>query len=158
MDKKFSDDTRLLYVTTGYLLELLISNPKALEQKFTHLILDEVHDRDIDNDILLLFIRILLIHKSKIKLILMSATLDPQALVEYFLPYAINGVVPVIKCPHRTFTVKKLYLDQIEPRLEHYEGIEFDLAEPNIDERQCIILVKLLDYIDRREVKKKFKH
>jgi ATP-dependent RNA helicase DHX57 len=158
MDKKFSDDTRLLYVTTGYLLELLISNPKALEQKFTHLILDEVHDRDIDNDILLLFIRILLIHKSKIKLILMSATLDPQALVEYFLPYAINGVVPVINCPHRTFRVKKLYLEQIEARLEHYEGIEFDLAEPTVDERQCIILVKLLDYIDRREVKKKFQH
>ena len=47
-----SKDTRLLYVTTGVLIKMLISQ-KNMSQ-WTHIIIDEVHERDKDMDFLLL--------------------------------------------------------------------------------------------------------
>lgn len=48
---KYNNETRLLFVTTGVLLQKLI-HAKEMKQ-YTHIILDEVHDRDIDMDFLL---------------------------------------------------------------------------------------------------------
>lgn len=42
MDKQASDDTRILYVTTGVLLRKLVGKKNMLE--YTHVILDEVSD------------------------------------------------------------------------------------------------------------------
>ena len=70
-----SEDTRLLYCTTGVLLQQLIKN-KTLSP-YTHIILDEVHEREQDMDFLLIIIRRLLVTNSKhVKIILMSATID----------------------------------------------------------------------------------
>lgn len=44
--------TSLLYVTTGYLLELLAHGGDSFFQRITHLILDEVHERSIQADML----------------------------------------------------------------------------------------------------------
>lgn len=70
-----SEDTRLLYCTTGVLLQQLIKN-KTLAP-YTHIILDEVHERDQDMDFLMIIVRQLLVTNSKhVKIILMSATID----------------------------------------------------------------------------------
>lgn len=45
----------LTYMTTGVLLQKLISS-KSLQQ-FTHIIIDEVHERNEDLDFLLLIVR-----------------------------------------------------------------------------------------------------
>ena len=58
MDRVASDDTRLLYCTTGILLNRLIANKHMRE--FTHVILDEVHERDQHSDFCLLIVRKLL--------------------------------------------------------------------------------------------------
>ena len=58
MDKVVSEDTRLTFVTTGVLLQKLIKM-KNMNQ-FTHIILDEVHERDQDTDFCLLVVRKLL--------------------------------------------------------------------------------------------------
>ena len=55
MDRTASDDTRLLYCTTGILLQKLINNKDMRE--YTHVILDEVHERDQDSDFALLVVR-----------------------------------------------------------------------------------------------------
>lgn len=70
-----SEDTRLTYCTTGVLLEKLIAM-KSLDT-FTHIILDEVHERDKDMDFLFILIRMLMGQGSaKTKIILMSATIN----------------------------------------------------------------------------------
>eukprot|EP00392_Amoebophrya_sp_AT5.2_P014332 g14481.t1 len=46
-----SADTKLLFVTTGYLLQLLINDPLRI-RSFSHVILDEVHERAVDSDLL----------------------------------------------------------------------------------------------------------
>ena len=50
-----SKDTRLVYVTTGILIKMLISQ-KNMSQ-WTHIVIDEVHERDKDMDFLLLLTR-----------------------------------------------------------------------------------------------------
>lgn len=77
MDRRFvSDDTRLLYCTTGVLLERLVQTKSLAD--FTHIILDEVHERDKDMDFLFIIIRMLIAKSgtSNIRIVLMSATID----------------------------------------------------------------------------------
>lgn len=52
--------------------------------KCTHLILDEIHERDINTDILLLAVRRLLGVNRGMKVVIMSATLDADKFHEYF--------------------------------------------------------------------------
>lgn len=78
LDSKFvSADTRITYCTTGLLLEKLCA-AKSLSH-YTHIVLDEVHERDKHMDFLLVVIRILLCTVSpNVKIIVMSATLDAK--------------------------------------------------------------------------------
>lgn len=72
-----SEDTRILFCTTGVLLEKLVRQ-KSLSG-LTHLILDEVHERDKDMDFLFIIIRMLMASQpTNIKIILMSATINPE--------------------------------------------------------------------------------
>ena len=58
MDSKVSEDTRILYCTTGVLREKLIG--KKNMHQYTHVILDEVHERDQETDFALLVVKKLL--------------------------------------------------------------------------------------------------
>ena len=76
-------DTRLLYVTTGILKRMLISKKNLND--WTHVILDEVHEREEDMDVVMLICKKLLLTNSRgTKLILMSATLDQSKFQSYF--------------------------------------------------------------------------
>lgn len=139
-------------MTTGFLQEHMISNKLEIETAFTHIVLDEIHDRDIETDFVLLMMRILLLRKSKIKLVLMSATLDPKLLTDYLEKFAINGFIPIIECRMRIHWVKQNFLDDLEVRLNFRTSVEFDINSPEISDQQLEILVKLLDFIDKKEV------
>lgn len=70
-----SEDTKILYCTTGVLLEKLVQAKNF--QSYTHIILDEIHERDKDMDFLFIIIKILMSRNPKnIKIILMSATIE----------------------------------------------------------------------------------
>lgn len=72
-------ETRILYCTTGVLLDKLISSRNV--PPYTHIILDEVHDRHKNMDFLLILIKKMLFTTmswSKVKVILMSATIDAK--------------------------------------------------------------------------------
>lgn len=84
LDNTSSSDTRILYVTTGILLQKLVST-KTLDE-YTHIILDEIHERDQEMDFLMLVVKKLLFTKSpNVRIVLMSATFNMQAFVQYFL-------------------------------------------------------------------------
>ena len=80
----------------------------------THIVVDEVHERDVDTDLLLVVLRRLLEDRKArnvpLKIILMSATIDPTLFEEYFANESGNKA-PVIDIPGRTFPVKKWYLE-----------------------------------------------
>ena len=52
-------DTRIHYVTTGYLVRALAHQPQSFKH-CTHLIIDEVHERSVDGDLVCLLNRNLL--------------------------------------------------------------------------------------------------
>ena len=58
-----SADTRLLYVTTGVLKRMIIGSKNLHE--WTHIILDEVHERDLDMDLLLILCKKFLFTNSR---------------------------------------------------------------------------------------------
>lgn len=78
MLRNVQQDTCITYCTNGVLMQKLVRD-KSLNN-FTHIILDEVHERNDDLDFLLIVIRRLLITNSKhVKIILMSATIDADS-------------------------------------------------------------------------------
>ena len=113
-----SKDTRLLYVTTGVLIKMLI--PQKNMSQFTHVIIDEVHERDKDMDFLLILTRKFITSNSQgVKIILMSATLNADKLLQYYSwPIYTNGPLEQQGCkfdiPGTTnHDVALFYLDEV---------------------------------------------
>ncbi|KAL2904762.1 DExH-box ATP-dependent RNA helicase DExH3 [Bienertia sinuspersici] len=84
-------DTRLLFCTTGILLRRLLVDRTL--KGITHVIVDEIHERGMNEDFLLIVLKELLPRRPELKLILMSATLDASLFSSYF------GGVPVVNIP-----------------------------------------------------------
>ncbi|KAG6911959.1 hypothetical protein DXG01_000207 [Tephrocybe rancida] len=86
----------------------------------THIIVDEVHERDVDTDLLLVVLKRLLADRKArnkpLRIILMSATIDPTLFQNYFLD-AKNQPAKVIEVPGRSFPVTKYFLDDFVPKL-----------------------------------------
>jgi HrpA-like RNA helicase len=117
-------DGCITFCTTGIFLKRMQSalgataDPESVEQmdKVTHIVVDEVHERDIDTDLSLVVLKRLLADRKKknkpLKVILMSATIDPTLFKTYF-PDARGRSAPVADVPGRTFPVTKFFLDDI---------------------------------------------
>ncbi|KAG8985528.1 hypothetical protein FRB90_004651, partial [Tulasnella sp. 427] len=106
-DSKVTAKTKLLFVTTGVALRRLATDEDQSLNDVTHIIVDEVHERSVDSDFLLLELRELLHRNRTIKIILMSATINQKTFVDYF------GGAPVIEIPGFTHPVRDLYLEDL---------------------------------------------
>ena len=119
----------LLYCTTGLLLRQLRSRHDLLE-KYSHLIIDEVHERSVYTDCILTLLRDLItVRKAQgrpyPKLILMSATVDSELFINYFKEQR-NGVVlntMPLQVHGRQFPVETHYLTDFLPKLKESAGI-----------------------------------
>lgn len=109
LDSRRSDDTVLTYCTTGVLLRMLTSDPVA--SGITHIVMDEIHEREINTDYLLIALRECLKMRPDLKVILMSATIEGN--MQLFSNYFENHSMDVIRIESRAFDVKVFYLDQI---------------------------------------------
>ena len=90
--------TKITFMTTGIFLMLLVNNPDSLKE-YTHLIMDEVHERDLDIDFSLVVLKHLLAKPQRdgfnFKLILMSATFNTELFADYFAKSSIREVEAV---------------------------------------------------------------
>ncbi|GBG62911.1 hypothetical protein CBR_g34283 [Chara braunii] len=117
LDAARSASTRLLFCTTGILLRRFASDPDLAE--VTHVIVDEVHERTIQGDFLLVILKDLLEKRKKspnlpkLRLLLMSATVDPSLFSQYF------GGCPIISASGRTFGVETHFLEDVYETLEY---------------------------------------
>eukprot|EP00057_Strongylocentrotus_purpuratus_P033896 XP_793172.4 PREDICTED: ATP-dependent RNA helicase DHX29 [Strongylocentrotus purpuratus] len=111
LESKQTSTTRLLYCTTGVLLRKLQLDPSLKD--ISHIIIDEVHERSVQSDFLMIIVRKLVQQRSDLKLILMSATLDSQKLSAYFYH------CPVINIPGRTFPVQVYHLEDVVEETEY---------------------------------------
>ena len=118
------------YCTTGILLEQLKHDPDGILDIASHLVVDEVHERDIDIDFLMIIIKKALsarqaAGKAIPKVVLMSATLDTELFAKYFSTATDSGKrqpCPSVSVPGRTFPVKDQYLGSIMHDLQRDYG------------------------------------
>ena len=108
MKAKRGPATRLLYVTDQVLLNECLKD--QLFAKFSCIIIDEAHERSINTDLLLGFIKRALFERDDLKVIITSATIDPQVFVDFFFPL----IPPVLTISGRAFPVDVHYEDSFD--------------------------------------------
>ncbi|XP_011704566.1 PREDICTED: probable ATP-dependent RNA helicase spindle-E isoform X2 [Wasmannia auropunctata] len=150
MQKTISPETRLTYCTTEILLQHLIHTKHMLD--YTHIILDEIHERDQQLDFLLLVVkRLLQTNSGQVKVILMSATINVMKFARYFSTKVGNELIPapiVQISEKRNFEIQTYYLDDIE----NLGPIpEVSSTEPKVTQNMinfCSLILDALDQID----------
>ncbi|WP_082842278.1 ATP-dependent RNA helicase [Gemmata sp. SH-PL17] len=101
-DRKASARTRVLVVTPGVLLRRLIDDPFL--DGTACVVFDEFHERGLEADLALGMVRLVRENvRPELKVIVMSATVDPLAVSTYF------GGCPVVDSAGRTFPVDVKY-------------------------------------------------
>ncbi|KAI0497618.1 hypothetical protein KFK09_020850 [Dendrobium nobile] len=119
-ESKGGKNSSIMFCTNGILLRLLIgrgANTSEMANKkisardtlleITHIIVDEIHERERFCDIMLAIIRDLLPAYPHLRLILMSATIDAERFSKYF-----SGC-PVIQVPGFTYPVTTYFLEDV---------------------------------------------
>jgi ATP-dependent RNA helicase DHX57 len=108
---KTSAQTKITFMTTGILLRRLqlSKTPEEALRGISHVFVDEVHERSVDTDFLLALLKTVL-KGSKLKVVLMSATVDADVFSNYF-----GGPSSVARghIEGRTFPVQDVYLDAV---------------------------------------------
>ncbi|XP_047330338.1 DExH-box ATP-dependent RNA helicase DExH1 isoform X2 [Impatiens glandulifera] len=118
LESKRSAQTRLLFCTTGVLLRQLVQDPNLTG--VTHLLVDEIHERGMNEDFLLIILHDLLPRRPDLRLILMSATINSELFSKYF------GNVPTIHIPGLTFPVSEFHLEDILEKSRYHIKSELD--------------------------------
>ena len=138
-DDRSSQETAVKVMTDGVLLAEL-SRDRML-QRYDTIIIDEAHERSLTIDFLLGYLARLLPQRPDLKLIITSATIDPERFAKHFA--AADGTpAPIIEVSGRTFPVEIRYRpleaqaavgddddEDARPPKEPIEGILDALAE-----------------------------
>lgn len=131
-----SPNTKITFVTTGVLLRRLQTSGGSSADilaslaDISHVIIDEVHERSLDTDFLLVLLRDVLIKRKDLKLILMSATLDADVFENYFKGI---GKVGRIEISGRTYPVEDYYLDDVIQMTGFNAGRGYRVDENDVD-------------------------
>ena len=109
------------YCTTGILLQQLQHDSDEILDNTSHLVIDEVHERDILIDFLLILLKKKVLRRKTLgkpvpQVVLMSATMDTELFAGYFKTQTVDqesADCPSLSVPGRTFPVQERYIDEI---------------------------------------------
>ena len=112
----------LIYMTTGIFLRMLMGQESF--ENVSHIIIDEIHERSLEIDIILLLLREKFLQaatgtsRSFPKLLLMSATFDCEKFEKYFKSYgiSINSLLISVK---KRFSVDVIPLEGVLQKTAH---------------------------------------
>src|SRR5262245_9654019 len=113
--------TRIKLMTDGILLKELESD--RLFRRYDTLIIDEAHERSLNIDLLLGVIKQLLPSRPDLKVIVTSATIDPQKFSAFF------GGAPIIEVSGRSYPVEVRYRPLIVEEDDEEDAAELSLPE-----------------------------
>ena len=102
-----SDSTLIKVMTDGILLTELQRDRQLL--RYDTLIIDEAHERSLNIDFILGYLKQLLPRRPDLKVIITSATIDPQRFSDHF------GGAPIVEVSGRTYPVEVRYRPLADP-------------------------------------------
>ncbi|KAF2897114.1 hypothetical protein ILUMI_09060 [Ignelater luminosus] len=126
LETKAGFNCALIYCTNGVLLRTLMDNKEDVSN-ITHIIIDEIHERDKYTDFLLIALKRHLRYNKALKIILMSATANIALFGNYF------DSVQVLHITGRPFDVETYYKDNILMMLNNQEVVGSSTAACNIE-------------------------
>lgn len=105
-EDKTNRDTRIKFMTDGILLAETQGDAKL--KQYAALILDEAHERSLNIDFLLGYLKTLLEHRKDLKVVISSATLDAGSFANFF--GTEDKPCPVIEAPGRMYPVDEIFV------------------------------------------------
>ena len=118
-----SRDTLVKVMTDGILLAEMQRDREL--RRYDTIIIDEAHERSLNIDFILGYLKTLLPRRPDLKVIITSATIDPQRFAEHFA--APDGTpAPIIEVSGRTYPVEVRYRPLVDP--DRPESEERDLV------------------------------
>ena len=134
---KVSDATRIALMTDGILLNEI--HRDRLLTRYDTIIIDEAHERSLNVDFLLGYLARILPERPDLKVIITSATIDPESFAKHFA--AADGTpAPIIEVSGRTYPVEIRYRGQVE------DGDDEDApAEPEDEVSAIVAALRELD-------------
>ncbi|KAL6453004.1 hypothetical protein SBY92_000349 [Candida maltosa Xu316] len=156
-ENKTGKNTRITFATTGVLLRMLQSSAKnGVLKDIGYILIDEVHERSVDADFLLILLKKMMKSLPKLKIVLLSATISLETFTNFFSkplqPLHIEG---------RTFPIEDHYLDTIltetDYKLQNSDG---EFIQPSADSHffksgniNYELIAKVADFIDKKLTK-----
>ncbi|XP_066411942.1 ATP-dependent RNA helicase A isoform X3 [Molothrus aeneus] len=126
----------IMFCTVGVLLRKVETGIRGI----SHVIVDEIHERDINTDFLLVVLRDVVQVYPEIRVVLMSATIDTSMFCEYFFN------CPIIEVYGRTFPVQDYFLEdciqmtQFVPPPKEKKKKEKDEESGEDDDANCNLI------------------
>lgn len=104
-----SDKSRLLYVTDGLIMAIIMGGDILLKD-YNGIIIDEAHERQINIDMLLKYLKDIVLVRDDFKIIVMSATINSSVFKKYFKHKKIKfGEIDISSTPN--FPIQQYYSD-----------------------------------------------
>ncbi|MGH3097504.1 MAG: DEAD/DEAH box helicase, partial [Streptosporangiales bacterium] len=119
--ERLHEDTLVKLMTDGILLAE-IQHDRRL-QRYDTLIIDEAHERSLNVDFLLGYLKRLLPKRPDLKLIITSATIDPERFSEQF------GGAPIVSVTGRTYPVEVRYSPNDDADTDQAQAIRVAVHE-----------------------------
>ncbi|KAG1687692.1 ATP-dependent RNA helicase DHX36 [Nymphon striatum] len=114
----------ILFCTPGIILQEM--RTEKFLSKYSHIILDEVHERDINTDFLIIILRDLLEKRPDLHLVLMSATLNAERFSNYFWNCSM------INIPGYTYPVEEFFLEDVIEECSFLPSISKSAKQNNL--------------------------
>uniref|UniRef100_A0A8B9U0L9 ATP-dependent RNA helicase DHX29 n=1 Tax=Anas zonorhyncha TaxID=75864 RepID=A0A8B9U0L9_9AVES len=132
MESRTGEATRLLYCTTGVLLRKLQED--GLLSSVSHVIVDEVHERSVQSDFLLVILKEILHKRSDLHLILMSATVDSEKFSSYF------SHCPILRISGRSYPVEIFHVEDIIEATGYVLEKDSEYCQKFLEEEEEVVI------------------
>ena len=109
------DDTLVKLMTDGVLLAEIARDRDLMA--YDTIIVDEAHERSLNIDFLLGYLSQLLVRRPELKLVITSATIDPQRFADHF------GGAPVLEVSGRGFPVEVRYRPMVDDDVDQVQAV-----------------------------------
>lgn len=108
-----SRDTLVKVMTDGILLAEMQRDREL--RRYDTIIIDEAHERSLNIDFILGYLKQLLPRRPDLKVVITSATIDPEKFAEHFADPTTGRPAPIIEVSGRTFPVELRYRPLVDP-------------------------------------------